>query len=98
LRFLFASDREALGEQDALREIGKLHEYEKAGEHQTRHLRQRGVARHVFIVCMSLGNLVLGALDLPAGERSSCEKILEQQAGNAWLIVPVKRLQLLAFP
>ena len=40
---------------------------------------------------MSLGNLVLAALDLPGGERSSCEKILEQQAGNAWLTVPVKR-------
>ena len=40
---------------------------------------------------MSLGNLVLAALDLPGGERSSCEKILQQQAGNAWLTVPVKR-------
>ena len=51
-------------------------------------------ARRVFIGCMSLGNLVLAALDLPGGEHSSCEKILEQQAGNAWLIAPVKRWQL----
>ena len=51
-------------------------------------------AQRASVVSMPPSNLVRAAPDLPGGERGSREKILEQQACNAWLALPVKTMAL----
>lgn len=49
------------------------------------------------IVSMPPSNLVRAAPDLPGGERGSREKILEQQACNAWLALKTMALRRVFF-